>query len=324
MRVPGIHKIFFLFILSMLLAGPATAELLVAVTVEPQAYAVERVGGKLVSSVVLVPAGADPHTYEPKPSQVAKLANADMYLTIGLEFEKAWLGRLAAANPNLRVRPMNAGLEHGDKQAVHEPAEQHDAVATHHHDASSHMTGQHAVERHDGAEPATGHHHHNGLDPHVWTAPMNMEHMARNVLEYFLELDPANAKTYRGNYAAFAAEIAVLDAELNRMFLVIPESQRVFLVFHPAWGHFAKAYGLTQFSIEVDGKEPGPVEMARIISRAKEHGVRAVFVQPQISRRTAGVVASSLGASLVDADPLARDWAANLRIVAGALADAMR
>lgn len=265
----------------------------VAVSVAPQQWAVEQVGGGLVSVLPLVPPGSDPHVYEPKPSQVAQLADADLYLTIGLEFEKAWLGRLAGANPHLHVVSML-----GTDAPVPEIPEQHD---------------HHAEAQHDHH---AGHHHHEGLDPHVWTSPKGMARMLDGTLAELVRLDPDNAVQYREGHARAMAEVHELDREIHQVFDPIPADRRVFLVFHPAWGHFAQDYGLRQLSIQMEGKEPGPVELARVIREAKESNVKAVFIQPQMSRRTAGQVANALDGRVVRADPLALDWAQNLRSVA--------
>ncbi|MGE4291224.1 MAG: metal ABC transporter solute-binding protein, Zn/Mn family [Desulfovibrio sp.] len=297
-------------------AGPS-----VAVSVAPQKYAVEKIAGNGVDCVVLVPAGADPHTYEPKPSQVSRLAGADLYLSIGLEFEKAWLGRLAGVNPNLLVLPMNARLESPEEHAHGEQPGHVEEIGDVHHEHGEH--GEHG-ELAEEAEHAEHHHHHHGMDPHIWTSPAGMRQMALNTLAALERVDPANTETYKTNCDAFVAEIDALDARLQRLFADVPAERRVFLVFHPAWGHFAKAYGLTQLAIEVEGKEPGPRELAKIIDESREHGVRAVFIQPQMSQRTAQSVADAVDASVIEADPLALDWGANLVSVAERFRNAMK
>jgi len=275
----------------------AASEPIVAVSVAPQQWAVRQVGGDQVRTLVLVPAGADPHTFEPKPSQVAQLAGADVFFTIGLEFETAWLGRLAGANPDLRVVSMLDG--NPSDLAVH------------------------AAEAHDHAEHAGHHHHHDGLDPHVWTAPQGMIRMLDGTLRELVRLDPAHANAYRARHARALEQVQALDREIHDLLRIIPEERRVFLVFHPAWGHFAESYDLRQLSIEMEGKEPGPGELAGVIREAARRNVHAVFIQPQMSRRTAGQVARALDGRVIPADPLAEDWENNLRAVARAFRMAM-
>lgn len=137
-----------------------------------------------------------------------------------------------------------------------------------------------------------------------------------------MEADPEHGELYQANYRAFAGELAALDRELAALFDPLPGS-RTFLVFHPAWAYLARAYGLEELAIETDGKEPGPRTLGAIITRAKEEGVTAVFIQPGFSRRTAQTVADALGVEVMEADVLSADWAENLRSVARKMNRAM-
>jgi zinc transport system substrate-binding protein len=89
-----------------------------------------------------------------------------------------------------------------------------------------------------------------------------------------------------------------------------------FLVFHPAWGYFARQYGLEQIAIEKEGKEPGPQDLAKTISLAREKGIKLVIVQPQFSKSQAQMIASELGAKIIVLDPLAEDYLDNMEKVA--------
>ncbi len=289
----------------------------VLVTVEPQAWLVERVAGPLARVTVMVPPGADPHTFEPRPKQMAEVDAADLYLGLGMEFETVWLPRFLAANPGLRVAAMDAGIA-----KLPMPVHEH-----HHHEGEDHGH-DHAAEPHDHGHDhaAEGHHHdhdHAGLpDPHIWLAPELMQVMAANTRDALAQADPANAGAYAAGCEAVVAEARAVHDDIAALFAGLDE--RRFMVFHPSWGYFAREFGLVQMPVEGRGSEPGPRTMVRLVAEAREHGVRAVFVSPQFSRRSAGVVAQELGGSLVEADPLARDWAVNLRAVAERMARAMR
>ena len=87
-------------------------------------------------------------------------------------------------------------------------------------------------------------------------------------------------------------------------------------VFHPSYGYFADAYGLRQIAVEMGGKEPGARQLARLIHRAKEDGVRVIFVQPQFSKSSARTIAEAIGGAVVPLDPLARDYLENLERMA--------
>ncbi|QGY41587.1 ABC transporter substrate-binding protein [Pseudodesulfovibrio cashew] len=278
-------------LLSFAMAVPALAGQTVFVSILPQQFFVNRIAGDLADVHVLVPPGASPHTYEPSPRQMVALSKASAYFTIGVEFEKAWLPRLRGANPDLRFISAEAGItkipmagrhEHdGDEAKVHGPA--------------------HAG--HDGDEI---------LDPHIWLAPDNARIIARNTCQGLVAIDPGHAETYRANLDALLKDIETTDGRLRDILGPIPKDRRMFMVFHPSWGYFARQYDLTQLPIESKGNEPSPRDLAEIIRHGRELGIRVIFVQPQFSRRSAKVIASELDAQIAVLDPLSEDWESNM------------
>lgn len=297
---------FILVLACLLCAAPAWAEKLpIAVGIAPMKYFADKIGGDLVETTVMVPAGADAHTYEPKPSQMRAVSSAVLYFSVGLEFEQAWVPRFQAANPKLKVIRTDALIPKI-------------AMTGHHHHGEEHET--HPVESYTVGNPQMlekePEHHEIENDPHVWTAPPLVKYIAEAMVEALSAVDPANAPTFRANEGAFLREIDQLDAEIRSSLSGLPKNRRTFLVFHPAWGYFAGTYGLTQEAVEIEGKEPGPKELAQIIKEAKKDGIKVVFVQPQFSARTAQAIAQAIGGQVTAADPLAGDWAGNLREVA--------
>jgi len=113
----------------------------------------------------------------------------------------------------------------------------------------------------------------------------------------------------------------VLDADIHAALDGL--ERREFMVFHPAWGYFAREYGLEMIPIEVGGQEPSAAELAGLVSEALEEGVSVIFVQPEFSARAAETIASESGGQVVTIDSLAEDWAENLRRVAESLAAAL-
>jgi zinc transport system substrate-binding protein len=271
----------------------ADQTLKVFVSVLPVQTFVDRVGDSRVETEVMVLPGQSPATYDPSPKQIAALANADLYVRVGVPFEDAWMPRIRAANPTMPVLDLRDGLRLRQQ-------EQHDHGSDHQHP------------RGDGAE----------IDPHVWTSPANARAMLHSIRDTLTGLDPAGTPTYAANQQGYDAELAALDAALADILAGL--DNRTFLVYHPAWGYFADAYGLEQVTIERAGKEPGPRRLAALIDQAKATGTRAIFVQPEFDRRTAQQVARSIGGRVEVATPLAADYAANLKRFAAILADANR
>lgn len=261
----------------LLLSLPAWAmaePLRVAVAVAPVAWLVQQVGGDQVQVQTLVRAGQDPHAFEPAPGQLAALQAADAYLSLELPFERAWLPRVRAANPQLRVVDL----------ATPRPAAQ--------------------------------------LDPHLWTDPHVMAALADRVADLLGALRPAQAMAFRLRRGEVAARLHALDRELMELF--DKAHGRTFLVHHPAWGHLALRYGLTQLAVEHDGKEPGPRALAELAGRVHRLGIDTLFVEPQASEHLAHGLADRLGLRIVALDPLASDYPQNLRHAAQAIARALR
>jgi zinc transport system substrate-binding protein len=257
----------------------------VVVSILPQKYFVEKIGGDAVTVSVMVPPGSNPEYYEPKPRQMSELARARVYFALGVPFEKAWMKKMQATSPAMVVVQTDAKIAKISMEGRH-----------------SHETGQ------------AGHDPHGEADPHVWLAPGPVKIQAAAIRDGLVRAHPAGTVRYEENYNRFVQELDELDAELKG--LLAEKSGSEFLVFHPAWGYFAQAYGLKQVAIEAEGKEPKPAQLQAAIAQARQKGIRTIFVQPQHSTKTAATIAKALGGEVVSADPLAGDWPGNLREVA--------
>ena len=225
-------------------AAAGGAPLTVFVSIEPQRYFVERIGGERVAVAVLVPAGADPHTWEPKPRVMAALSRAAVYFSVGIDFEAAWMEKIAAANPAMRIVPTDRGIE-----KIPLPA--HDDLKTPAREADAGRTRAQGGKRpaHDHAHKH-GHAPGEGLDPHIWLSPALVRVQAGHIRDGLIAVDPEHRARYEAGHAAFLEEIDALDAELRALFAGKEGSR--FLVFHPSWGYFARDYGLEQRAIEIE------------------------------------------------------------------------
>jgi zinc transport system substrate-binding protein len=285
-------------------SGSAWGKVAVFVSLAPQKYFVQQIGKDLVDIQVMIPAGADFHIYEPKPKQMVALTRARLYFAIGIEFEKAKLKRLSRANPEMIVVPTDQGI-------------QKIAMAAHHHRDKKDAQRAETETGQDNEHPASS-----GLDPHIWLSPPLVKKQGHAILTALQKIDPAHSSTYEVNYQAFVQEIEALDAELKNIFAAKRGFQ--FMVFHPAWGYFAQAYGLHQMPVEIEGKNPKPAQLRELIEHARENDIKVIFVQPQFPVRNAQLIAREIGGQVVFADPLAEDWADNLRKVARQIAVQLR
>lgn len=284
-----------LIALSLLLAcfssAPAgAAPLQVVASILPQQYLIERVAGPRVEVLTLVQPGDSPATYAPGPATLAALDGARVWFTMGVHFEDIWLERITRDRPDLRVVSLAAGLP------------------------------LRLVE--DGVPGAGVDHDHAGMpDPHTWTDPRLAALMVERLAEALSRIDPAGAESYASRAAGLQQELLELHEEIAAR--LAPLEGSAFIVFHPSWGYFADAYGLVQLPIEMSGREPGPRGLAEVIRYGREAGARAVFVQQQFSQRSARAVAEALDAQVIEADPLALDYIANLRRVSIKMADSL-
>jgi len=317
------QKLLLLIIVFVPASGLAEPLRVFASVIPIQTF-VEKIGGQHVDARVMVRPGFNPHTYDPTPQQISALAGASLYVRTGVPFEKAWMDRIQSANPAMPVLDARDGITLREMEA-----HDHD---NHGHDAKPHAEPGHdhddndKHENHDEHAKQGSHEgHHDGheeQDPHVWTSPPLVRHMIGGIRDRLTELAPAHAETFARNHDAFVSELERLDRDLHAQLDPLPN--RRFLVFHPAWGYFADAYGLTQVPIEREGKEPGARALATLIDQAKRENIKVVFMQPQFDKRSATQVAQAIDGVVVAVDPLAADYIDNLRRVGREFAQALQ
>jgi zinc transport system substrate-binding protein len=269
-------------------AGPLN----VTVSILPQKYFVERIGGEHVVVNVMVEPGASPATYEPKPEQLTALSEAAAYFSIGVPFEKAWLDKIASANEKIMMVDTAAGIERV-------PIDAHYKVGL-------------------GGRPES---EAEGRDPHIWLSPELVKIQAQNIYDALVELDPANEAEYKANLGSFLADIDELTADIEKTLEGV--KSRKFMVFHPAWGYFGDDFELEMIPIEVGGQEPSAAELAGLITTAKEEGVQVIFAQPEFSTRDAETIAKEIGGEVLLISPLAPNWLDNLRRVTDTFAEVL-
>ena len=256
----------------------------VFVTVPPQAYFVERIGGEHVDVSVLVAPGQEPHFFEPRPRQITALSQSELYFCVGMPFEDILISRLKDQR-HLKIVDTRRGID----------------LMELNHDHHGHDDGN--------------------LDPHIWMSPRLAGIMARTIRDELKQADPHHADMYDANYAALASDLEELDAHLREALRGL--EGRTFYVFHPAFGYFAREYNLKQKAVEDSGKSPGARQLQQLIDQAKADGVQVVFVQPQFSKISADALARELNGAVVPLDPLAKDYISNMRLITQRISEAL-
>lgn len=262
------------------------------VTVNPLALLVREVGGPRVAVHVLVPPGASPHTFAPKPSDLRRVANADGFLVVGGGMDD-WAHRIVA----------------GIDRPVDVVALVPDEV-----DSDSHGPG------------GGGH-----RDPHVWLDPILVrDEIVPMLVEALGAVDPEGQAEYARRGRAFQQQLDALDDELRAILEAAPLDR--FIAFHNAWRHFARRYGLEELAVvqEFAGEEPTPRELADLVRAARRESIPAILVEPQLDARLARTIATEFGGRTLEVDPLGdpndprrASYAMLMRFNARAFAEAM-
>lgn len=280
-----IRRLAFFLVMVAWVPAVWAVSLTVAVSVPPQGYFVQQIAGERAQVEVLIPPGRSPETYAPTPRQMVALNEAAIYVAVG--------------SPDFVFERLH--LQRLRRQNPHMQV----------------VNMAQGISFLPSADPAEGE-----TDRHLWLAPDTVRIAARNIADALIRVDPEAAPDYRRRLAAFEGRIDHLDGQLHA--LLDPLKHRSFVVNHPAWGYFARQYGLRQIAIQTGGKEPGPADLTRLVGRLKALHARVIFVQQGFSQKGADIIAREVGARVVPMDPLAADWPDNLLRMGRALNEALQ
>lgn len=242
----------------------------IVTTIYPLYEFTKQVVGDKAEVILLVPAGAEPHDWEPAPADLIKVKNAAMIVYNGTGMEP-WIDKMA-----------NTVLT--GKKAV---------VAT---GAVSLLPAQYNEE---GGPAESGE-----ADPHVWLDPVNAQAIVQAIAVAAAELDPGNAGYYQANAAAYNQQLAALHEEYAAA--LTPAPRRVFITSHAAFGYLANRYGLRQVAIMglAPDAEPTPERMVEIIRYVRLAGIKYIFFETLVSPKLAEVIAKETGAQTLVLNPI--------------------
>jgi zinc transport system substrate-binding protein len=275
----------FLFLAKPFFFTPIYADVpYVLVSVAPHKFFVEKIAKNTVEVQLMVPAGASAHTYEPTPKQMMTVSKATLWFRIGEPFENRAIQALKSHHPNLEIVDLRQGL--------------------------------------DLISADQGHVHcgccHGSEDLHFWLSARQARIQAQTIADALSEAFPGYANFYQTNLQAFQQELKDLDEKIKR--ILAPLQNRNILVSHPAYAYFCRDYELQQYAIEVEGKDPTPQQMTRLLNLARQLNARAIFIQMQYNNKAAKLVAEALGAHLIVLDPYAEQYISTMLEIAHAFA----
>jgi zinc transport system substrate-binding protein len=253
----------------------------VAVSVEPHAFLLERIGGERLRIEVLVPTGREPELYQATPDKIAALSKTKVLFRTGMPFEETLIPKLKSNTNKLKIVDLRNGI-------TLRTLELHDHNSHSNHNAPIHV------------------HVHNESDPHIWFAPTILKTEVQTVLQTLSEIDPKGTAQYQKNAEQFLEEIEKLRIDLAER--LAPFKAKTVFVFHPAYGYFCDEFGLRQRAVEFEGKSPKPQQLTALITEIRHsENIPVIFVQPEFNQAPTQAITETTSVKIVVHSPLERN-----------------
>ncbi|NLM43752.1 MAG: zinc ABC transporter substrate-binding protein [Clostridiales bacterium] len=232
----------------------------------PMYYITKEIAKDKAEIINMIPAGVEPHDWEPTLKTMAYLQESDLFIYNGAGMER-WADRV--------IENLDS-----NRTLVVEASKGIDLI---------------------GSEEGHGHdnHNHGDYDPHVWVNPMNLKKEALNVLNALIEKDMENEKFYRDNYDKLAERLLKLDADIREA--VKTFRSNIIVTSHEAFGYFAEEYGLTQIPIRgiSPQQEPSPAKLIEIVKLCRDNDVKYIFVEKFVNPKYSETIAREIGGEVL-------------------------
>lgn len=248
----------------------------VVVSIGPEVEFMKAVGGDRVDVTLMVPSTADVHTYEPLPAQLAEASSAKMYVEVGSSIE----------------------FETNYMDKIH--------------DSNPNML---VVNASQGIQliPNTAENEEDTLDSHAWVDPKNAKIMVNNIYDGLVKVDPASKDYYEKNRDQYLHKLDELDKNTTEL---LKDKQKPILIFHPAFGYYAKDYNITVIGAMINDEEPSPQRLAMLVDTAKQNNIKIVYSEPQYDPKFMQSVASQIGGQVLTVSDLDEHYLENMKNVA--------
>ena len=261
----------------------ASGKISVVTTLFPQYDFAKAIGGDKVDVTLLLPPGVEAHAYEPKPSDITKINNANIFVYTG-EFMEPWAHDIIeGATKNVKVVDASNGIELMKEEEGDEHEEEHEHEEADHHESE---------EGH--------HHHHGGVDPHIWLDFENAEIMAENIAKALQEVDLENAEFYQENLKIYKQKLSNLDDEYKNTLSTCP-SKSIVYGGHYAFGYMAKRYGLSYTAAQgfSPDSEPTAKDMIALVEQIKNENIDYIFYEELTSPKIAETLANETNTKML-------------------------
>jgi len=227
----------------------------------------KEIGKERIDVSIIIPAGIEPHDWEPTIQDLQKMQNADMIVINGASFE-SWLDDFVTNNPNVLVVDTSEGIELMESSKTY-----------YENDVSN-------------------------KDPHIWLDPILAKKQVQNIANGLMELDSEHAQYYQENANTYNAKLDLLDNKIRTELSDCNEKD--FIAFHDAFSYFAKEYDLNQHTIVgVDANaEPTATTLQEIIQKAQSLDLNIIFTEEAVNPRVSEVIADEIGGKVLVLSPI--------------------
>mgnify|MGYP001573711782 CR=1 FL=1 len=231
----------------------------------------KKIGGDKIEAGVIVPAGVEPHDYEPSPGDILKLSKAGAFVTMGLEFSGIE-DKLTGINEMIFIIDSKKGIMLLDA----EPQDIEDAQKNLNY----------------------------GKDPHIWLSPNNMIAMSINIRNGLKSIDPKNANVYEHNAQKLIDELKKLDSDYKKELSSCKKN--AVITSHRSFAYLGRDYGFRQIGIFglAPQIEPTPKQIISIKNEAKKNNVTYIFSEELLDPRISETMAKEIGAKILVLDPV--------------------
>lgn len=256
---------------------------LILVSISPYLLLTERIAGPDFRVATIVPAAANPHSFEPTSHQILSMSQGQVWLCIGEPFEKKILPILRTHNPDLIVTDLREGID-----LLAEPVN------------CKHCSSDHA-------------------DRHIWLSPTRMQSQAQLIADTLSAKYPAHQEQFQKNVKSLCADLQALDAEIRQ--ILQNTRSHTLLVSHPAFAYFCKDFNLTQISIEYEGKDPRPKHLEEVLQIAISQSAEVALALPQHNNKGVQLIAEKLRKPIRLIDPYSSNYFEMMRTLAHIIQD---
>lgn len=250
-------------------------EINIVTTLFPTYDFAKQIAGNKANVTLILPPGADSHTFDPKPNDIVLIQNSDIFVYTGDEMEP-WVNKIlkSISNTQLKIVDTSKGVKL--------------------------LKGNHDDHDHHNDDNLGKHEHNHSYDPHIWLDPTNCVKMVDNILEILINVDPKNKDYYTKNASNYKNQLITLDSDISK---AVKESDNNTIVFG---GHFAYNYFVNRYNIKYinvlpysSDAEPDIRTMSNVIDTMKKNNIKYVYYEQFANKSIAESIAENSNAQLL-------------------------